>query len=184
MPLASFAGLLSLSLLTSTVDAAERPPLPPCEAGDVRLEVDADAPPGVSALCITPDLTSNFLFDTKLARVEFLGVAFKRLTDSLKTRPRAALALMEAWSYRAGNEKKGRVAVELELKNPGTKPWTLTGAVLRGAKREELTPLPEDTPVSILPGLSGRVMVELEATTKQAQGAYTLTLLPSRGAQV
>ncbi|WP_162159750.1 sigma factor-like helix-turn-helix DNA-binding protein [Cystobacter fuscus] len=59
-----------------------------------------------------------------------------------------------AWSSRAGNVEKGRVAVELELKNPGTKPWTLAGAMLRGAKGEELTPLPDATPVSILPGFS------------------------------
>ncbi|HYO67202.1 MAG TPA: DUF2381 family protein [Archangium sp.] len=86
------------------------------------------------------------------------------------------LHLERAWSYRAGDGKRGRVAVELHLKNPGTKPWTLAGALLRGPKGEELTPLPEDTPVSILPGFSGRVMLEFEATMEQAQGAYTLIL--------
>ncbi|HEX5750293.1 MAG TPA: DUF2381 family protein [Archangium sp.] len=299
MPLASSAGLLSLALLTSAADAAERPPLPPCEAGDVRLDVDADAPGRIPALCITPDLTSNFLFDAKLSRVELegrehfrrvteaadsfmvvpaeamrdmqpqrvtvyfadgaapasltfllvvhparaarqvdvirqtlpvdfykqkardadakalrceeekarlqaeqggpgglrglraagllnqrLGVAVKRITEDVKTRPRATLALADAWSSRAGDKDKGRVAVELDLKNPGTRPWTLAGAVLRGTKGEELTPLPEGNPVSILPGAPGRVMVEFEATTKQAQGAYTLTLWDADGRSV
>ena len=299
VPLTSSAGLLSLALLSSTADAAERPPLPPCEAGDVRLEVDADAPGKVPTFCITPELTSTFLFDAKLARVElegrehfhrvvevadsfmvipseamrdleplrvtvyfadgaapasltFLlvvhparaarqvdvlrqtrpvafykqeareaqskaqrceeekallqaeqggpdglrglraaglldegrGVTAKRISRELKPRPRAALAHVDAWSYRAGNEEKGRVAVELALRNPGTKPWTLAGALLRGPKGEELKPLPEDTPVSIPPGLPGRVMVEFEATTNQAQGAYTLTLWDADGRSV
>jgi uncharacterized protein (TIGR02268 family) len=299
VPLASFAGLLSLTLLTSTADATERPPLPPCEAGDLRFELEAGAPSRTPALCITPDLTSTFLFDTKLARVELegrehfrrvteaadsfmvvpseaisdlepqrvtvyfadgaapasltfllvahparaarqvdvirqtrpvafykqqardaetkaerceeekarlqaeqggpgglrglraagllatdLGVASKRLSEDLKPRPRAALALAEAWSYRAGDDKKGRVAVELGLKNPGTKPWTLAGAVLRGAKGEELTPLAEDTPVSIVPDVPGRIMVEFEATTNQARGAYTLTLWDADGRSI
>lgn len=291
MPLASSVGLLPLALFTSTADAAEHPPLPPCEAGDIRLELEADAPSRVPALCITPDLTSNFLFDAKLARVElegrghfsrvteaadsfmvvpsetmtgmepqrvtvyfadgaapasltFLlvvhparaarqvdvirqtrpvafykqeaqeaeskaqrceeekarlqaeqggpgglrglrvagllaagsGVAVKEVTLDVKTRPQAALTKKRVWSYRAGGQERGRVAVELELKNPGTKPWTLEGSVLRGAKGEELIPLLEGTPISILPGLSGIVMVELEATTDQAHGTYTLTL--------
>jgi uncharacterized protein (TIGR02268 family) len=293
VPLASSAGLLSLALLTSTADAAERQPLPACEAGDIRIEVDASAPGRVPALCITPELTSTLLFDAKLSRVELegrehfrrvteavdslmvvpseamrdlepqrvtvhfadgaapasltfllvvhparaarqvdvirqtrpvafyreeareaqakaqrceeekarlhaeqggpgglrglraaglldvdLGVAVKHISRYLKPRPRAALALTQAWSYRAGNVEKGRVAVELELKNPGTKPWSLAGAVLRGPQGEEFTPLPpEETPVSSPPGGAFvRIMVEFEATTNQAQGAYTLTL--------
>jgi uncharacterized protein (TIGR02268 family) len=300
VPLASSAGLLALTLLTATADAAERPLLPLCEAGDVRLEVEADAPGGVPALCITPELTSTFLFDAKLARVELggrehfrrvveavdlfmvvpseamrdmeplrvtvyfadgaapasltfllvvhparavrqvdvirqtrpvafykqearearaeaqqcreekarmqveqggpgglrglraaglfddeLGVAVKRITKTLKPRPRNALGLLRAWSSRTGGPEVGRVAVELDLENPGTKPWTLAGAVLRGAKGEELMPLPDATPVSILPGKApGRLMVEFEATTQQAQGAYTLTLWDADGRSV
>lgn len=299
MPLASATGLLALALLTSA-DAAEPPPLPPCEAGVVRLVVEADAAPRVPALCITPELSTLFLFDAKLARVELegrehfrrvsesadsfmvipseamrdmeplratvyfaddaapasltfllvvhpaqaarqvevlrqthpvafykqeareaqskaqrcdeekarilaeqrgpgglrglraaglmdtaLGVAVKRSGNDLKTRPRSTLALVDSWSYRAGDDKQGRIAVELDLMNPGTKPWTLAGAVLRSARGEELTPLPlEEMPVSILPGLSGRVIVELEATTKQARGAYTLTLWDADGRSV
>jgi uncharacterized protein (TIGR02268 family) len=262
------------------------------------LEVDADAPGRIPALCITPDLTTNFLFDATLSRVELqgrehfrraveaadsfmavpaeamrdmqpqrvtfyfadgaapasltfllvvhparaarqvdvirktrpvdfykqkardadakaqrcedekarlraeqggpgglrglraagllderLGVAVKRITEDVRTRPRAALTLADAWSSRAGTVEKGRVAVGLDLMNPGTKPWTLAGALLRGVRGEELTPLP-DTPVSILPGVPGRVMVEFEATTEQAQGAYTLTLWDADGRSV
>jgi hypothetical protein len=83
--------------------------------------------------------------------------------------------------------EKGRVAValELELRNPGTRPWTLAGAVMRGPHGEDLTPLPpEGAPVSILPGLHDRVLVEIEATTKQALGAYTLTPWDADGRSV
>lgn len=82
MPLASATGLLALALLTSA-DAAEPPPLPPCEAGVVRLVVEADAAPRVPALCITPELSTLFLFDAKLARVELEGREhFRRVSES------------------------------------------------------------------------------------------------------
>jgi uncharacterized protein (TIGR02268 family) len=116
---------------------------------------------------------------------QYLGVVVKRITKDLKPRPRNALGLLSALSARAGGEEKGRVAVEVEVKNQGTTPWTLAGAMLRGAKGEELTPLPEATPVSILPGAEGgRIMVEFEATTNQARGAYTLTLWDADGRSV
>lgn len=113
------------------------------------------------------------------------GVAVKSIGVEVKPRQRNALSPTQVWSYRAGNEKKGSIAVELDLKNPGATPWTLAGAVMRGPHGEELTPLSlEEPPVPILPGLSGRVMVEFEATAKQAQGAYTLTLWDADGRSV
>jgi uncharacterized protein (TIGR02268 family) len=300
VPLASSNGLLALALLTTAANAAERPPLPSCEAGDVRLELTAEALATVPALCITPELSTNLFFDSKLARVELtgrehfrrvveaadsltlvpseamrdlepqrvtvyfadgaapasvtfllvvhparavrqadiirqtrpvafyqrkaeeareevrqcraekarmqteqggpgglrglrevgllrteLGVPFKSLGMDLKPRPRNALAFVWAWSFRAGGKDKGRVAVEMAVKNLGVKPWTLVGAMLRGAKGEELTSLPEGAPVSILPGEEGgRIMVEFEATTMQAQGEYTLTLWDADGRSV
>jgi len=300
MPLMSSAGLLAVALLTATADVAQRPPLAYCEAGDVRLELKVDAPARVPAFCITPELTSTFLFDAKVARVELagrdhfrrveegadffmviaseamrdlepqrvtihfadgaapasttfllvvhparavrqvdilrhtrpvafyereareaqsralrceeekalmraerggpgglrglraagllkaeLGVAVKRLVGHLQPRERNALHLVSALSSRAGGPEGGRVAIEVDLKNLGTKPWTLAGAMLRGARGEELTPLPESTPIVILPGERfGRVMVELEATTTQARGVYTLTLWDADGRSV
>jgi uncharacterized protein (TIGR02268 family) len=116
--------------------------------------------------------------------VRELGVPFKDLTRDVKPRPRNALAFLSAESYRAGNYMKGRVAVEVELRNPGTKPWTLAGAMLRGAQGEELMSLPEGMLVSILPRAEGRLLVEFEATTKQARGAYILTLWDADGRSV
>ncbi|HLM46403.1 MAG TPA: DUF2381 family protein, partial [Myxococcaceae bacterium] len=294
------AGLLAVALLTATADVAERPPLASCEAGDVRLELKVDTSARVPAFCITPELTSTFLFDAKVARVELagrdhfrrvsegadffmvipseamrdlepqrvtihfadgdapasttfllvvhparavrqvdilrhtrpvalyereareaqsralrceeekalmraerggpgglrglraagllneeFGVAVKRLLGHLQPRERNALHLVSALSSRAGGPRQGRVAIEVDLKNLGTKPWTLAGAMLRGARGEELTPLPEATPMSILPGREpGSVMVEFEATTMQARGMYTLTLWDADGRSV
>ncbi|EPX57142.1 hypothetical protein D187_006896 [Cystobacter fuscus DSM 2262] len=143
-----------------------------CEEERARLHAEQGGPGGLRGLHAVGLLNNE------------IGVPAKHLTKYLKPRPRAALALVEAWSFRAGTAKRGRVAVELQLENPGTKSWTLAGAVLRGAKGEELTPLPDATPVSILPGFPGRVLVEFEATTKQAQGAYTLTLWDVDGRSV
>ncbi|HEX5745850.1 MAG TPA: DUF2381 family protein, partial [Archangium sp.] len=142
-----------------------------CEEEKARLRAEQGGPGGLRGL------RAAGLLD------ERLGVAVKNITEYVKTRPRAALTLVDAWSYRSGTVEKGRVAVELNLRNPGTKPWTLAGAVLRGTRGEELMPLP-DTPVSILPGAPGRVMVEFEASAKQAQGAYTLTLWDADGRSV
>jgi uncharacterized protein (TIGR02268 family) len=77
------------------------------------------------------------------------------------------------YSYRA----QGSVAVEVWLWNPGTTPWVAAGAVLRGAKGEVLKPLLWQ-PEPIVPGgkMSGRVVVEVLATEKEARGTYTLTL--------
>jgi uncharacterized protein (TIGR02268 family) len=300
VPLASSAGLLTVALLTASADATAQPPPTSCEAGDVHLQLEVDAPAKVPAFCITPELTSTFLFDAKVARVELagrdhfrrvaegadffmvipseamrdlepqrvtvhfedgaapasitvllvvhparaarqvdilrhtrsaafsereareahsralrceeekarmwaerggprglrgmraagllneeFGVVVKRLGQYLQPRARNALRLVSAFSARAGEPERGRVAIEVELENLGTKPWTLEGAMLRGARGEELTPLPESTPIVILPGERfGRVMVELEATTTQAQGVYTLTLWDADGRSV
>ncbi|QRN97276.1 DUF2381 family protein [Archangium violaceum] len=48
--------------------------------------------------------------------------------------------------------------------------------MLRSPHGEQLTPLPLWRPEPILPGQTVRIMVEVEATTWQAVGAYTLTL--------
>ena len=114
-----------------------------------------------------------------------LGVAVKSIGLEVKPRQRTALSPTQAWSYRAGDEEKGRVAVELDLTNLGIKPWTLAGAVMRGPHGEDLTPLSlEEPPVSILPNLSARVMVEFDATATQARKSYTLTLWDEDGRSV
>jgi uncharacterized protein (TIGR02268 family) len=143
-----------------------------CEEEKARMQAEQGGPGGLRGL-------------REAGLLEDLGVVVKPLSKDLKPRPRNALGLTYSYSYRAGGENKGRVAVAVNLTNPGAKSWTLAGAVLRGDRGEELMPLPEAAPGSIVPGESpGRVMLEFEATTKQARGAYTLTLWDADGRTV
>ena len=101
------------------------------------------------------------------------GIASRDLEKSVTKREGNALSLERIWSYRAGD----RVAVDVKLWNPGTRPWVAAGAVLRSATGAVLKPLPLWQPEPIAPGPdAGRVVVEVLATTKQARGTYTLTL--------
>ena len=68
------------------------------------------------------------------------------------------------------------MAVEVELFNPGTVPWTPVGAALVGAKREALMGLTVWPLKPIPPGRYGSITVELDATESEARGTYTLKL--------
>jgi len=102
------------------------------------------------------------------------GISSRELTKSVPRKEGNALIRDIAHTYRA----QGRVAVDVWLLNPGTRPWLAEGAVLRSATGEILKPLPLWQPAPIAPGseLPGRVVVEVLATDKQARGTYTLTL--------
>ena len=102
------------------------------------------------------------------------GISSRELTKSVPQKEGNAPIWDIAHTYRA----QGRVAVDVWLLNPGTRPWVAEGAVLRGATGEVLKPLPLWQPAPIAPGseLPGRVVVEVLATDKQARGTYTLTL--------
>lgn len=107
------------------------------------------------------------------------GIACKLLTRSVTEAKENALGLNDIRSCRA----KGRIALELRLRNPGTAAWTAAGAVLRGPKGEVLKPLPLWQPEPLLASApeagaedSGRVVVEFPATEAEAQGTYTLSL--------
>jgi uncharacterized protein (TIGR02268 family) len=108
------------------------------------------------------------------------GIRSRSLMGSVTERKGNALRLGDVHSYRA----LGRVAVAVELKNPGTVPWAAAGAVLRGPKGEVLKPLPLWQPEPVPPAEAGAlgtgkwrgVVVEVLASETEAQGTYTLTL--------
>ena len=106
------------------------------------------------------------------------GITIKDLSESVTKKEGNALATRDVYSYRA----QGTVAVEVRLLNPGTEPWSVAGAVLRGPKGEVLKPLPLWQPGPVLPaapgdaGEKGRVVVEVLATDKEARGTYTLVV--------
>jgi uncharacterized protein (TIGR02268 family) len=69
----SSAALLSFVLLAAPTGASEQSPLPPCESGTRHLELAADTPRTAYEVCIRPGLSSSFLFNVKLTRVELPG---------------------------------------------------------------------------------------------------------------
>jgi uncharacterized protein (TIGR02268 family) len=104
------------------------------------------------------------------------GVIARRL-PMVAERPGDSLAVLTVISYRAvGPKGRGRVAVELELRNRGTVAWRPKGAALVGSTHEELTVLTVWLLEPIPPGTSRRVVVELDAAQSEAQGSYTLKL--------
>lgn len=101
------------------------------------------------------------------------GIPAQDLYGSVTEHQGNALSVYGISSSRA----VGRVAVDVRLRNPGTRPWTAAGAALRGARGEVLKLLPLWQPEPILPGPeAGRVVVEAEAKVNEARGPYTLTL--------
>jgi hypothetical protein len=82
------------------------------------------------------------------------GAPSKNLDKAVSARPGNTLMPMKARSYRSdigreeGGRKRGRLAVDQELQNTGSTPWTLAGAVL----------------------------VEVEVPEQEARGTFTLKL--------
>jgi uncharacterized protein (TIGR02268 family) len=110
------------------------------------------------------------------------GILFKDLLKLVTEAKGNALRLKAARSYRT----EGRVAVEVWFDNSGVLPWVAAGAVLRGPKGEVLKLLPLWQQEPVLPGEAAadangaprehRVVVEVPASEKEAQGTYTLVL--------
>ncbi len=74
--------LLPFVLLTTPVSASGQAPLPHCESGTRHLKLMADTPRTAHEVCIRPGLSSSFLFNAKLARVELPGQErFRLLKD-------------------------------------------------------------------------------------------------------
>ncbi|WP_309895291.1 DUF2381 family protein [Archangium sp.] len=69
----SSAALLSFVLLAAPAAASGHSSLPVCESGTRQLELTADTPRTAHEVCIHPGLSSSFLFNVKLARVELPG---------------------------------------------------------------------------------------------------------------
>ncbi|WNG56540.1 DUF2381 family protein [Archangium gephyra] len=139
-----------------------------CRAELGQLRAERGVPDGLRGA-----IASNFVSGNG-------GVAVRDISDTASEKENNALAKHEVYSYRA----QGRVAVEVNLRNPGTTPWTAAGAVLRGPKGEVLKLLPLWQPGPILSAAPGyadegertRVVVEVLATEKEARGTYTLIL--------
>ncbi len=110
------------------------------------------------------------------------GITSKDIDKSVTSRPGNTLTSHRARSYRSGTtlEEGGRevvrLAVELDLRNTGSTPWTLAGAVLVGPQGVEWKVLGVWQQEPIAPGKPGRIGMEVEMTEEEARGAFTLQL--------
>jgi uncharacterized protein (TIGR02268 family) len=138
-----------------------------CREEKARLLAECSGQGGLTALI------ANKWMDEK-------GVIARVLMD-VTSRPGGSLVAQKVISYRAVGPKvqgraRGRVAVELELRNLGAVAWTPSGAALVGPKREELMGLMVWPLEPIPPGESRRIVVELDAAESEARGTFTLKL--------
>ena len=148
-------------------EKAARAEMQQCQEEVHQLRAERGAPEGLRGV-----LASGLMGDR--------GIASKDLRGSYTAAKGNALRVRKAHSYRA----EGRVAVEVWLENPGTRPWMAAGAVLRGPKGEVLKPLPLWQPEPVPPAeavvggqeSARRVVVEVLASETEARGTYTLTL--------
>ena len=109
-----------------------------------------------------------------------VGIEGERLSP-LTQRPGESIWVRTAYSYRA--EHVNKVAVQLELENRGTQPWTVEGAELvgrKGTRPRRLEVLPSEP---LLPGKSVRVTLVAEATKEEVQGPFILKLGEAGGAR-
>lgn len=98
------------------------------------------------------------------------GVRTLTLTPDAHAPPDGSLSFTQVISYRT--EKT--VAAEVTLMNSSAKPWMVAGASLLGAQGEEMPGLRLRQDEAIAPDDIGSVIVEVDATEKQAQGQWLL----------
>jgi len=148
-----------------------------CRREQVRLQIECTAQVGLTTLL------SLKLMGEK-------GVPSKYLGESLSARSGNTLTSIKAHSYRSDTghttedgRKRVRLAVEQELRNTGSTPWTLAGAVLVGPRGEEWKALAVWPLEPIAPGDKQRVVVEVEAPEEAARGPFTLKLWNQAGGE-
>ncbi|WNG33195.1 DUF2381 family protein [Archangium violaceum] len=110
------------------------------------------------------------------------GLSVRNLTEELTPHPGEALAVRQAWSYRANRGK--RVAVELRVKNTGPQAWTAEEAQLVGPEGVRLRVLRVWQPGPLAPQAQDRVVVEAEAPSEQARGPFLLELRAAGGTRI
>jgi hypothetical protein len=116
------------------------------------------------------------------------GIPDKGIYKNVTSPPANRLISTKARTYRSATKREEgahqvvRLAVELELLNNGSMPWTPAGAVLMGGpKHVALEALRVWSRGPLLPGKSQLVVVEVEATEEAARSTFTLELWSREG---
>ena len=141
-----------------------------CREDKARLQAECSGQGGLAGLIL-----GGWLGEKGVVARVLGGVTFRSATP-LKT--------WSVTSYRAmGLGGRGRVAVELKVRNQGAVTWTPSVASLVGAKGEELTGLKVSPLEPIPPGRSLHIVVELDAAESEARGTFTLKLWAGEAAE-
>jgi uncharacterized protein (TIGR02268 family) len=134
-----------------------------CREEKARLQVECSGQVGLTGL-----IANEWLGDKDIVA---------KVLEKMTQHPGDPLSVRAISSYRAvGPNGQGRVAVRMELFNPGTVAWTPSGAALVGARHEALMELTVWPLEIIPPGKSGSITVEMNATERDARGTFTLKL--------
>ncbi|MFL5352609.1 DUF2381 family protein [Archangium sp.] len=141
-----------------------------CQTVLARERAERDAPRGLTGLLALKQMNKQ-------------GIRAQRIYKDITLRPGEAFHVVDAVSYRAtGGEKEAgvtRLAVELQLWNQGTRPWTPVNAQLVGpAGRWDVQVWP---PEPLAPGETRRLLVEVEQPGLAPAGPYLLKLWDERG---
>ncbi|HYO65222.1 MAG TPA: DUF2381 family protein [Archangium sp.] len=110
------------------------------------------------------------------------GIADKDITRSVSSRPGNTLTSVMAHSYRSATvsmedgREVVRLAVELELQNNGSTPWTLAGAVLVGPHGVEWKTFGVWQLKPVAPREKGSIGVEFEMKAEEARGTFILKI--------
>lgn len=142
-----------------------------CQTVLARERAERDAPRGLTGLLALKQMNEE-------------GIRAKPIYEDITLRPGEAFRVVDAVSYRAtGGEKEEakvtRLAVDLQLWNQGTRPWTPVNAQLVGpGERWDVQVWP---PEPLAPGETRRVLVEVERPGLAPAGPYLLKLWDERG---
>ncbi|HEX5750582.1 MAG TPA: DUF2381 family protein [Archangium sp.] len=181
---------VTFSLVVHPSEAARqvevtRQPRPPASCGEGEQQARAEARQCQEDKARLETRCSGQVGFLSLLAQQLLGeggITDKNITRSVTSPPGNTLTSVSARSYRSGTTRAEgerevvRLAVELELQNTGSMPWTLAGAVLVGPEGEEWKVLGAWQREPILPGKSGSIGVEVEMDEQEARGTFSLKL--------
>ncbi|WP_309892687.1 DUF2381 family protein [Archangium sp.] len=136
--------LLALALLAGAAQAAEPSAVPRCAATS-RIDVAADATGHASEVCVSPDETTTFVFDSRLASGAVEVQPEGRLADSAQGKEGLTLHVIPKGDFLPGE----RVRVTVRFADgaaPASATFWLVGHAARRAQRVEVfrQPRPAD----------------------------------------
>lgn len=153
--------LLALALIAGAAQAAEPPPVSLCAATS-RVDLAADSTAQASEVCVSPDETTTFVFDSRLAAgtVEFQPEG--RLADWAQGKEGMSLHVIPKGDFLPG--ERVRVTVRFaDGATPASATFWLVGHAARGTRRVEVFREPRPA------GALKREAAEARAEARQCQ---------------